>query len=161
MIKYCNATLALAVSILLGLNAVAGANETGTDRKLILPNNDGMGGREGAAKWAEVERNWPIGSIQVARADFFDSSMEKQDRDVRRQLATFVKKHKNSSDIGYPATAKVTNIHDYQIIERDGNAYRVSIRYDVVASVDSATFEDVFVIELGADGSVEVLEMVR
>ena len=158
MIKSCGATLAVAVSILLGLHAVAGADEPRTVRQHILPFIDGIGGHNGAANRVGAASMRYVGAVQLAKADLFESSMTRQESAVRRQLGLFVKKHK-TSDIGYPATAKVTNIQDYQVIKKDGDIYEVNIRYQVVASVDTATFEDVFTIHLGPDGSIDVLEM--
>lgn len=147
MNKLCKATLALAAPIFLGLTAVAGADEPpSAGQQFLAP----MVGQEGATHRA--------GAIQLAKAEFLESSMNSQDSAVRRQLGAFVKKYK-SSDIGYPATAKVTDIHDYQVINKKGDIYEVNIRYQVVASVDTATFEDVFIIELAPDGSIDILEM--
>ena len=159
VMKHSSAVIVLAVSIFVGSNAVAGTNEPSVVPKQYMPVNGDLIGDLKPTDWTQGESARLALAVQMAKADFFERSMKAQDEDVRRQLANFVKKHKSSSEIGYPATAKVTNIQDYDVIEKNENNYEVSIRYRVVASVDSATFEDVFIVELGDDGRLKVIEM--
>lgn len=100
-----------------------------------------------------------VAANAVAGTDRFALPFNAQIDDVSRQLTSLVKKHKSSSEIGYPATAKVTQIQDYDIIAKTESHYEVSIRYQVVASVDSATFEDIFIVKLEADGRLQIVEM--
>ena len=160
MSRFFSVTLALAVSVLLGLGASAGADSPGIDR-LENPPVERMGALLGPGNRTETKGTSSVDAVQLVRADFFDSSMARHDETVRRQMAALVKKHKSSSDIGYPATAKVTDIYGFQIIDKNGDVYSVNIRYQVVASVDTATFEDVFIVELGSDGAIKVLDLVQ
>ncbi len=100
-----------------------------------------------------------VAANAVAGTDRFALSINAQSDDVNRQLTSLVKKHKSSSEIGYPATAKVTQIQGYDIIAKTESHYEVSIRYQVVASVDSATFEDIFIVKLETDGRLQIVEM--
>ena len=98
-------------------------------------------------------------AAQMVRADFFESSMAKYDDDIRLQMTRIFRKAKTSSDIGYPMTANITNISSYDIIQKNNNIYEVHVKYLVVAAVDTAIFEDVFVMELANSGHLRILEL--
>ena len=115
------------------------------------------------AKAQASESTQLVPAVQEVKSSDGDieTAIAAEEDTVRRQMTRLVRKNKTSSDIGYPATSKVSSIQSYRVVEQSGSVYEIKVSYLVVASVDTAKFEDVFVMELNDDGSIEVLELLN
>jgi hypothetical protein len=157
--KSASTAIVLAASIFVAANAFADTNDRPISPQKHWSVEGDLRGGLTSTDWVQDGNARSASPVQMAKADRFDLSMKAQSDDVSRQLTSFVKKHKSSSEIGYPATAKVTHIQDYEVLAENASVYEVSIRYQVVASVDSATFEDIFIVKIDADGQLQIVEM--
>ena len=157
--KIPSVAIALAVSFFLGSNAVAGPDQPLIDAQQDLFAGDDLGVDLTPTLRIQGETARSPVAMQVAKADNLGRLMKAQDADLRRQLTSFVRKHKSASEIGYPATAKVASILSYEVVDRGEDTYRISIRYMVTAAVDTATFEDIFVVQLGPGDDLNVIDL--